>query len=383
MGHSIRLGHGLASSLLLAACFESVVTSDGEASSDTDEATATSTSPGSTDGSDTTPSTTGPVSDDGLTDSDSTSSGADSSADVTGSTTEDTGDAEDTADTEDTEDDDRFACAEEETCTPPAPAGWSGPSVIHRGDDPPSDCPGEFPLEAFVAHDQLVADDPACGCSCGNASGFSCSTTARENGTSCIALQFAGTWPVPGDGCVSINTNATAMRSDPAILNTTNASCPPQANVNIPSPYFVTTVKGCNPPRTPTRCEDAGLCLPAAMEPYGEMCVYTEGDVACPAGPYTERSVAYTSIEDTRECSDCTCGTPTGTCGGLVRYVSACSGDFIGLYATTAPGACTTMNTSPSAVSYAPEPQVSCMPSGGQAQGEANPAAPITVCCLP
>jgi hypothetical protein len=368
----------LATSLLLTGCFETSSSQSAGTEGETSTSSATDEASSSTNGTTSDDNGTDTRDEPASTGSASTETGDEPPADDTGDPTA----AEDTGGITDTEDTDGFACAEEETCTPGAPSGWSGPAVVHRGENPP-ECPSEFPLDGFTAHDQLVANDASCTCSCGDADGFSCSTTVRENAQSCVNLYFGASWSLAGGQCTTISTSSTAMRSDAATLDLTGASCPEESSENVPEAQFSLDLKGCEPPRVPAACEDDGLCLPAPAAPYGELCVYTEGDVACPAGPYSERSVAYTGIDDTRGCTDCTCDTPTGTCGGTVRYISGCGGGLGVLHGQTPPGDCISMNSSPAAVSYTPDPDLSCQASGGVPEGEANPADPITLCCMP
>jgi hypothetical protein len=283
-----------------------------------------------------------------------------------------------------TEGGERIGCDDDEVCTPTAPAGWSGPSAIYRGADAPPDCPDELPTIAFEANDDLVAPAPTCTCSCGKVTNAVCRTVVRENGTQCLNLQFnLPSWNVTGNQCLSISTNATALRSDQPILDTSNASCSVNPGENVPNAAFATRVKGCELPEPAGACEDDGQCLPVAPDPWGEVCIYAEGDYACPAGPFSERTLLHTDFEDTRGCTDCSCTDPTGTCSGTVRYQSACVGDLIGIYASGPVGTCQTMLTAPNAVLYQSQMTVSCQPEGGAPEGQATPTNPITLCCMP
>jgi len=132
---------------------------------------------------------------------------------------------------------------------------------------------------------------------------------------------------------------------------------------------------------------DASAVVP---DPF-RVCVAHEGDVECPGfAPYTKRHLLYEGIDDSRGCSPCTCGAPTGsTCSALVTIYSdaACSVQLGSATATSSAPACTDVlpgaalaSKSAGSVSYTPG---SCTPSGGTPVGDAVPTMPVTFCCLP
>jgi hypothetical protein len=311
-----------------------------------------------------------------------TGSGPLTSGETSDSTAAETGAQTQGTDTGDTEDTDALACSDGRTCTPAPPDGWSGPAVVHQG-EVPSDCPDAFPDESFVAFDQLVADDPTCTCSCGSVTGATCNTVVRENAHSCVSLHFGQSWPLADDdGCIPIETSHTALRSDTPTLDVSNASCSAEPGEEIPEAEFQLSVKGCAARDPGDTCEAGGTCLPEAVDPYDEVCIYAEGDLACPAGPYSQRSLVHSSFEDTRGCSDCSCDPPTGSCSGSVWFWPACN-IIIPPSSSGPAGTCQTMDTSPNGVSFGAEFEVSCQASSVSPHGEASPVEPITICCLP
>jgi hypothetical protein len=141
---------------------------------------------------------------------------------------------------------------------------------------------------------------------------------------------------------------------------------------------------------------DSGACVPVPQEPFESgLCVYRPGDVACPAGPYSIRQVLYRGAADSRRCTDCGCGAPTGAeCTGtfFAGTDRDCAADVVTM---SAPGQCVALPPDPTL-----PPQVgflssrsfryqstgpvggSCEAAGGVSTGTAAAADPVTFCCL-
>jgi hypothetical protein len=112
-------------------------------------------------------------------------------------------------------------------------------------------------------------------------------------------------------------------------------------------------------------------------------CITAPGDLQCPAGPYTTRTLVYRSVVDSRACSPCVCGT-TATCPGRLReYNSALCVTSPGTLA--ADGTCQASQLGSNwnfGVEYDGDPpQIACAPSNSQPMGSAGPSDPLTVCC--
>jgi hypothetical protein len=117
---------------------------------------------------------------------------------------------------------------------------------------------------------------------------------------------------------------------------------------------------------------------------HSSPCVQHDGDVACPAGAYTEKYVEYASFTDNRDCTACTCGAPAGvTCEGVDVFQSAdstCSG-----LSTTLQGPlpCQQAAFIRADVKFVPAATGgSCQPSPVTATGAATPTGAVTFCCL-
>jgi hypothetical protein len=139
-------------------------------------------------------------------------------------------------------------------------------------------------------------------------------------------------------------------------------------------------------------CADLGVCSPAATPPDGfRVCIAREGDADCPiVSPYSEKHVFYKGIDDTRDCTACTCGAPAGgSCSALVTIYTdaACSAQTGSAMATNAatspcvdvPAGSAIGSKAMGPITYMPG---ACAAIGGEPVGDAVPRDPVTVCCL-
>ena len=88
------------------------------------------------------------------------------------------------------------------------------------------------------------------------------------------------------------------------------ANCTASAGApDLPATSWTGAAIGCAPEAALERdgCANDEVCAP---EPDGEgtLCVYREGEHACPDGDYDDRRVYFTELDDTRNCSACSCG---------------------------------------------------------------------------
>lgn len=296
--------------------------------------------------------------------------------DPTGLPPDDSDDSGDTGPTQGT-------CDAGEVCIPDAPVGWSGPSAVYRGAEPPPSCPATLPTIGVTASADLIAPEADCGCECDDAQGYTCTNTVREQGQSdCLLPIFnADSWTLDSGECQTMSTGSIVFGSTTPALDTAGASCAPNANEFVTEPSWGMNVQGCDVPEDAPSC-DGGLCTATPTDPYEAVCIHVEGDAMCPEGPYSEREVVYTGIADDRGCSECSCGEPAGTCNGNVYFQSTC-GTLPVLYESGPAGGCIDVGQVPGAVSYSAQPDVTCAPSGGTPTGAAEGTGPITLCCLP
>jgi hypothetical protein len=142
-------------------------------------------------------------------------------------------------------------------------------------------------------------------------------------------------------------------------------------------------------------CDASQVCLPWADPPPAgfKQCISNDGDLPCPvtiADKYTEKHVFYTDISDTRGCTPCTCGAPSGSeCSALISIYTdpACMSQLGSATVTSAtpicddfPAGSTLGSKVAGPVTYTPG---ACQPGGGEPMGQAVPIWPTTFCCIP
>lgn len=319
-----------------------------------------------------------------LEDGDSTTAGATPmddgpSQDETGTGTGEDGEPGD--ETASTTDDPAPACTDDASCVPEPPDGWSGPVALYLGTEPAPPCPAAFPSVALTGGLDPVAPPASCECSCGDATGFDCSVTVTEAGNACGAIVFdPDQWVLDSGECQLVSTADNAFSAGAPTLDVSGASCEPSASESIARASWGSQAQACTA-ASAGACAD-GTCIGQLGESYGQMCIYAGGDVECPAGDFTEREVIYAGFTDTRDCSACTCGTPSGTCGGSVSYIGGCTGLTVFYGSHAAPG-CGEALADPSALRYTAAANVECAPGGGAPVGDVTPTGATTMCCLP
>jgi hypothetical protein len=178
-------------------------------------------------------------------------------------------------------------CASIAACIAAAPAGWTGYAALYDG--PTAGAPScAAPLSTMLApgNAELTAAPATCTpCTCG-----------PSNGVACAA----------GGGAAVI-------------------SAPAFARLGIGCASQTTVAGGCT----------ADVCQPRPIAPFATgLCIRQAGDQPCPGGtPYTDRHVFFAGVDDTRGCTACACGAPSG--GSCAPVGGASIGQAIGKTATT------------------------------------------------
>jgi hypothetical protein len=148
--------------------------------------------------------------------------------------------------------------------------------------------------------------------------------------------------------------------------------------------------------------DEAGTCLPSTFgagcdaplfcvpPPEGGLVCVTRAGVhnqECPVDYGGASWVLYRDVDESRSCSPCTCGAPTGNCSGAEISVEDPSGGCLGTGTVLANGICTALPIHSSMGTFSLESwlpgglQATCSPSGGAPTGTVQPASPLTVCC--
>jgi len=282
-------------------------------------------------------------------------------------------------------------CADDDctarTCIEDAPSGWTGPVLLHEGEDSAPECDGEYPDEA--ARGGTAVDADAADCS-------TCTCTPADPGCAAF-VNFATSADSACDAqaCSTSINNSCAELLSPCFTAPTGyveMNLPEPPTTCAPSPQDPTLpdadweehAVACAPDRALRRagCDSGEVCAP---EPAfdGAFCIIDDGDVDCPAGPYTDRRVYFTEIDDTRACSECSCA---HDCSYTWRVFAAsdatCATPLLTLLGENQCAAVTpTAGAIRVNVSIAGTGE--CAASGGASTGTVQAEEPITACCLP
>jgi hypothetical protein len=292
--------------------------------------------------------------------------------------------------------------------------GWSSPVLLWIGTPGQAPaCPPEAPATDYEGFADPLEAPPACSaCACSAPTGkcappvaltaasmAACPATAGDLGT-------RGFDAPPGwDGaCTSANAIPAGEQCAGGLctqsltiapLALTESRCTPILPVpplDPVTPYtgaWSTAARSCFDP-APGTCRTPGAVCAPGVAPGLARCIHQSGDVACPSG-WPERHLFFGDAEDSRGCSPCGCGLPTGSlCTGLLSVYTD--------------GSCTSLLTSVSVASSAPscvvfqpageavgskaltlvdyQPGV-CLATGGEPVGSVTPTDATTFCCQP
>jgi len=178
-------------------------------------------------------------------------------------------------------------CASVAACVALVPSGWLGYAALYDGvpTGVPS-CAAPFAVTVTPGSAGLSAAPATCApCTCG-----------PPNGGACAA----------GGGTATVS-----------------------------PPTFARIGLGCKDQASPAAGCTGTVCQPRPSAPFGAgICVLQPGDVPCPSGtPFTDRHVFFVGVDDTRGCTACACGPPSG--GSCAPSGGAAAGQVVGKTATT------------------------------------------------
>lgn len=314
-------------------------------------------------------------------------------------------------------------CQVDYECVDPVPTGWGSPGYVALyegafGQTAP-DCPDDMPAQVYTGNATLNAQQAICSaCSCSAPTGQDCQLTKDLNpaqglqpmqvsnmpcGMSATQLT-ALTVPDPpwggacyhdevlpgGQLCNNQPCNTSVQSSVPTI---SGGKCDPTGGVATRPPVkWVTQAAACHGTREGKGCSGAQICMPKPQNPFKpHVCVEKPGDVDCPVGtPFQFKNVYYTDVDDTRDCTACSCGAASG--GSCEITISLWGDTTIGVCTTPVAsfkaGQCTNLTGNPDI--HGRTDQVTKAPTGGSCQpaGASNPTGqvteknPTTFCCL-
>lgn len=216
------------------------------------------------------------------------------------------------------------------TCGAAVEDGWFGPTVIARlaPDAELPSCTPEYPSAGPTLLDGFADPGPAiCDCSCELQMAPNCNLSMTSYSSANCVNWINST-------AVSANCSNIAV---PGSLRLSSygygvGSCDETEIEEIPPVPWDAQIRTCRVPENALSCSDGtGVCLPAQPEGFEDTwCMYKQGNFECPAGPYSNKSTFWSGAEDTRECSNCTCGTAGTNCNDaelLVFSGADCEGD--------------------------------------------------------
>jgi len=270
------------------------------------------------------------------------------------------------------------------TCAPPPPEGWFGPTAMNLGPDPAGCAPpsGQEVLAGGVG--VPFGREAVCGaCACGPPAASCPANTS-------VALY---TQSLCGGGSISVDVSVNGVchsvgpvdgLSFLADVAPTQTPCAPSGGSPAVSlAAWPNNARLCALGGGPG-CAGGGTCAPRPGDARSP-CIHRVGDVACPEGPYAERTVVYADVSDTRGCSSCDCGAPIGgTCSAIISFYS--DDQCMQWIMQDAPdGTCHTFTgANIGGVKLAPQAALpgTCSPTGGDAIGAVEGSEPTTVCCM-
>jgi hypothetical protein len=276
------------------------------------------------------------------------------------------------------------------------PNQWDGPFIFYEGTDKTVTCPGAWPTTHEAGFNgTITAPDATCGvCSCGAVQGASCNATP-------VTFYTSNNCGGGNQGSQTPNANCSAITDRLFLLDSADApntvasggNCTPAggAATVVPATSSIVSLL-CDQPAMGAGCSTPGeSCVERGRSPFHfGLCVARSGNQNCPAGAYSERFDMYTSISDSRDCSNCLCGNPSGvtcTAGQTEIFTPSTNTGCSGAKAQTVVhnNTCYAFNDAGSMRHIAGTAQNGmCAPSGGTPIGSANSLnGRITVCCTP
>lgn len=275
------------------------------------------------------------------------------------------------------------ACADGFVCADIAPSGWNGPVILYDGDPAAlPTCPDDHPTAAYQGHGGLIATPAVCeACTC-SAPAVSCSpaTLGIFDDNACANQVAFAVQPAPGQcGPIAPPAGVKAVSAGPA-TPTAGACTPGGGAKTLPPPTWQRAGLACVGGGLGGGCSGK-LCTGKPLPPFEPgLCVWHSGDLTCPAA-FPQKHAFVDSVNDTRDCTGCSCGAPDATCAVVthVHSQSSCNGAQ-----TDVPndGSCAPISGNLSSIDVTVTPSASCAPAGGAPVGTvAEGSLRTTVCC--
>jgi hypothetical protein len=266
-------------------------------------------------------------------------------------------------------------------CLSAVPAGWT---VVAFDATSAASCPLGYGSPLSLSVDPSLAP-LGCTCTCDVSAAPACGAgnfTELHTSTPGCAGAPARTLAANGGACTPTsfgNLGAYHETSGPAPVG---GSCAPSV-AKAPPPGGTSGVACAASASAAPACAGGGSCAPDPG-PSFDVCILRADAVPCPTG-FSHAHSAGTSVVDTRDCTACSCPTPTATCSGTLLFFSdtACTKQVGSL---PADGVCTATPGAPVANAYEYQgvtQGAACGPpqTPSTATGSASLAGAVTICC--
>ncbi|MFO0554828.1 MAG: hypothetical protein U0271_41005 [Polyangiaceae bacterium] len=323
------------------------------------------------------------------------------------------------------------ACGVDLECVDPIPVGWGTfgyAAVFHgsMGQDPA--CPDGTTMEVYGGNDGLTNTTATCSaCGCGTPAWTDCEFLSGDiatggsdydpvkpgiqpirvrdaacgvGATNFITLTVPSAW----DGTCTTG----ADEAPPGLTNCPGGVCNQSVEVAAakptggtcnttggaptgPTPTWTQAVKACRAETGLTGCSGGQTCVPRPATPYVDrICIGKAGDQTCP-GVFTDKVTSFGAIDDSRDCTACSCNAATGgSCKLTVGVYADNLTDTCATQDTTIEsGKCSTLTSNPrvkgrnATLMTAPAGGSCTVAGGGTPTGAVAAASETTFCCLP
>jgi len=289
-------------------------------------------------------------------------------------------------------------------CVAIPPLDFSGPMLVYIGpeQDAPG-CPAHAPVNAYEGFADLLDSSyycPPCKCSepiCVLPEGVTASPETCMQGAGGVTTSVDA--PPGWQGECTAPTTAINLGSV-TIAPVTVRPCEPIVEA-VPDwnfdPLWKTFARACRGQVDNGRCADPGLiCMPTAEPPPPgfRQCIEADAELGleldCP-DTYPDRLTFYAGANDTRGCTECECAqVEASACVAQMSAYqsSACSSPlFENIPVGVAPSLCLDvmagLQLSSMRGQWLTNEPGSCIPSGGDPEGEVVPEGPKVFCCQP
>ena len=262
--------------------------------------------------------------------------------------------------------------------------GWLGPVARFRGPmgiEPP-ECAADYPQAGLTLRQGFIDAQPAqCECSCDITVSSVCSVVMYPDLTSTSCNDFSVAI-MNGAECTTYDIPSGSVYGSMSQVG--SPQCVSTEDTQVPGLEWQADVYSCTQEEIQGPCdEDGSICVPAAPDGFEPgLCIFTQGEAECPDGPFSERTVLFSSVDDRRRCSECECGAPPFvSCDGVFDMYDGtdCSGTLL---ATGANNVCSgaVENVGSIHVNLPGDPQ--CGVDGPpEPEGTAEPVGLFTYCC--